>query len=194
MADVLPAALTQGFEVSAAHLMGVSALNAFVLRQALHRHHPLVAGSMGVLADTLFITLGTAGVGALLTGFPLLAQLADWGGAAFLFWHGGKAFRAAHRPQVIDARTPTGTLAVPVGSRLRRSVSPCSTPTPTWTASCCSAPCPRPSRRWAGPSLPSGLFLRLSPGTPCSSLGGPALLLCFVPPGHGGGWTYWWGR
>ncbi|EYB66336.1 MULTISPECIES: LysE/ArgO family amino acid transporter [Deinococcus] len=104
MAEVIPAALVQGFGVSAAHLIGVSALNAFVLRQALHRHHPLVAGTAGVLADALFITLGTTGIGALLTGLPALALLAAWGGAAFLFWHGWKAFCAARHPKVIDAR------------------------------------------------------------------------------------------
>ncbi|WP_216328939.1 LysE/ArgO family amino acid transporter [Deinococcus aestuarii] len=104
MAELLPAALVQGFGVSAAHLMGVSALNAFVLRQALHRHHPLVAGTAGALSDALFILLGATGIGALLTGLPALAPLAAWGGAAFLFWHGGKAFRAARHPRVIDAR------------------------------------------------------------------------------------------
>lgn len=106
MADLLPVALAQGFGVSAAHLIGVSALNAFVLRQALHRQYPLVAGSAGVLADTLFITLGTTGLGTLLTHLPLLAPLAAWGGAAFLFWHGGKAFRAARHPKVLGAGTP----------------------------------------------------------------------------------------
>ncbi|BDP44663.1 amino acid transporter (plasmid) [Deinococcus aetherius] len=84
----------------------MSALNAFILRQALHRHHPLIAGTAGVLADALFITLGTTGLGTLLTHLPLLTPLAAWGGAAFLFWHGWKAFHAAHHPKVIDADTP----------------------------------------------------------------------------------------
>ncbi|GBF04665.1 hypothetical protein DAERI_020262 [Deinococcus aerius] len=105
MAEVLPAALAQGFGVSAAHLVGVSALSAFVLRQALDRHHPIVAVSAGVLADTLFITLGTTGLGTLLTHLPLLAPLAAGGGAAFLVWHGWKAFRTARSPKVLDRRT-----------------------------------------------------------------------------------------
>ncbi|GBF04658.1 lysine exporter protein [Deinococcus aerius] len=113
MAEFFPAALVQGFGVSAAHLIGVSALNAFVLRQALHRHHPLVAGSAGVLADMLFITLGTTGLGALLARLPLLAPVAAWGGAAFLFWHGWKAFRAVRSPNVIDTRTPRRELGGP---------------------------------------------------------------------------------
>lgn len=105
MAELFPSALLQGFGVSAAHLMGVSALNAFVLRQALQRHHPLVAGMVGVLTDVLFIVLGTLGLDALLLGFPTLALLASWGGAAFLFWHGWKALRLARHPKVLDSRT-----------------------------------------------------------------------------------------
>ncbi|GGM58348.1 amino acid transporter [Deinococcus arenae] len=99
--------LTQGFGISAAHLIGVSALNAFVLRQAIHRHHPLAAGLTGIGADLLFILLGVTGVGALLDHAPWLAPLTAWGGAAFLFWHGLKAFRAARRPQTLPA--PGGT-------------------------------------------------------------------------------------
>ncbi|MFC3919417.1 hypothetical protein ACFOUS_22185 [Deinococcus metalli] len=63
MPDLQVAALTQGFGVSAAHVMGVSALNTFVLRQAIQRHHPVVAGATGILADATFILLGATGVG-----------------------------------------------------------------------------------------------------------------------------------
>ncbi|WP_146160733.1 LysE/ArgO family amino acid transporter [Deinococcus arcticus] len=105
--------LMQGFGVSAAHLMGVSALNVFVLQQALQRHHPLIAGSVGVLSDVLFIVLGTLGLGALLPVFPPLTLLATWGGAAFLFWHGWKALCQARHPKVLDASTsPQGARPV----------------------------------------------------------------------------------
>lgn len=101
MTDGILGALSQGFGSSAAHLISVSALNAFVLRQAISRQHPVAAGLAGVGADLLFILLGVTGVGALLAHAPWLAPLAAWGGAAFLFWHGVKAFRAARRPQTL---------------------------------------------------------------------------------------------
>ncbi|GHF58491.1 LysE/ArgO family amino acid transporter [Deinococcus metalli] len=113
MPDLQVAALTQGFGVSAAHVMGVSALNTFVLRQAIQRHHPVVAGATGILADATFILLGATGVGALLLRVPALASLAAWGGAAFLFWHGFKALRAAwrHDHPHLDSARPTARYA-----------------------------------------------------------------------------------
>lgn len=192
VADLLSVALAQGFGVSPAHMIGVSALNAFVLRQALHRHHPLVAGSVGVLADMLFITLGTTGLGTLLTHLPLLAPLAAQGGAAFLFWHGWKAFRAARHPKVIDTQTPRreggGPRQVAATALGLTLFNPHPYVDSVVLFGALSTPFPPLDRTFS----PWGPSPRPSPGTRCSRWVGPASHPWPGPPGPSGGWTCWW--
>lgn len=82
-----------GFALSAALIMAIGAQNLFVLRQGLRREHvgPIVlfCGS----ADALLIVAGVGGVGALLAAVPQLTTVLALAGAAFLAWHGVKAFR-----------------------------------------------------------------------------------------------------
>ena len=79
-------------------LVAIGPQNAFVLRQGLKRQRVLAVALVSSLCDTVLITAGVAGFGAIVSRFPLLTQAAAWGGAAFLLWYAVRAFRAAGQP------------------------------------------------------------------------------------------------
>ena len=54
-----------GFATSAALIIAIGAQNAFVLRQGIKREHVLAVVLVCALSDALLITLGVAGLGAL---------------------------------------------------------------------------------------------------------------------------------
>ena len=72
-----------GFATSAALIVAIGAQNAFVLRQGLKREHVGAVVAVCALSDALLITLGVAGLGALVQQHPGLLALARYGGAAF---------------------------------------------------------------------------------------------------------------
>jgi L-lysine exporter family protein LysE/ArgO len=88
-------AWVQGFFTSAALIIAIGAQNAFVLRQGLKREHVLEVVLVCALSDLLLITIGVAGLGALVQREPVLLAIARWGGAAFLALYGVLAARRA---------------------------------------------------------------------------------------------------
>jgi len=62
-----------------------------------------------VLCDWVLIALGAAGFGALVSAFPLISDIAAWGGAIFLGAYGAMAFRSALHPGAISAEAPSAT-------------------------------------------------------------------------------------
>lgn len=86
---------TQGFASSAVLIMAIGAQNAFVLRQGLARRHVLLVVVLCAVSDALLISLGIAGLGAVVQEHPALLDLARWGGAAFLLSYGLMALRRA---------------------------------------------------------------------------------------------------
>lgn len=96
-------AFTQGFLTSAALIVAIGAQNAFVLRQGLRREHvgPVVA--VCALSDMLLITLGVAGLGALVQRHAVLLAIARWSGAAFLAVYGAMAARRALSSHALSA-------------------------------------------------------------------------------------------
>lgn len=101
--------LLQGFGLGAGLIIAIGAQNAFVLRQGLTRSYVFVTALICTLCDATLIILGVAGVGTLIARNPGLTLVARWGGAAFLFWYGGRAFWSALRPGSLDAADDTQT-------------------------------------------------------------------------------------
>ncbi|MBX3607892.1 MAG: amino acid transporter [Piscinibacter sp.] len=97
-------AFGSGFATSAALIVAIGAQNAFVLRQGLARAHVLPVVLVCALSDALLISLGIAGLGALVQASPLLLDAARYGGAAFLLVYGALAARRALSDHALAAR------------------------------------------------------------------------------------------
>ncbi len=95
--------LMQGFGLGAGLIIAIGAQNAFVLRQGLTRSYVFITALICALCDAVLIALGVGGVGTLITRNPGLTTFARWGGAAFLFWYGARAFWSALKPSALDA-------------------------------------------------------------------------------------------
>ena len=94
----------KGFATSAALIVAIGAQNAFVLRQGIKREHVLAVVLVCALSDALLITLGVAGLGALIQGSPRLLAIARYGGALFLIVYGALAARRALHAESLVAR------------------------------------------------------------------------------------------
>jgi L-lysine exporter family protein LysE/ArgO len=88
MNAILPGLLT-GLSL----IIAIGAQNAFVLRQGLTRKYIIPVVLICSLSDALLISLGTAGLGALIQAIPLLLEILRWLGVAYLTWFGISAVR-----------------------------------------------------------------------------------------------------
>jgi L-lysine exporter family protein LysE/ArgO len=82
-------------------IVAIGAQNAFVLRQGLRREHVLLVVLVCALSDLLLITLGVAGLGALVQRDAALLAAVRWGGALFLAVYGLLAARRAVSPHAL---------------------------------------------------------------------------------------------
>ena len=96
-------AFFKGFATSAALIIAIGAQNAFVLRQGIKREHVLAVVLVCAVSDALLITLGVAGLGALVQRQPTLLAVARFGGAAFLILYGALAARRAFGSETLAA-------------------------------------------------------------------------------------------
>ncbi|WP_244884771.1 LysE/ArgO family amino acid transporter [Janibacter anophelis] len=87
-------------------IVAIGAQNAFVLRQGIRREHLGPVVLICIAADAMLIGLGTAGVGALVSGHPGLVRVVTWLGAAYLVGYGLVALRRAARPEGMVATAP----------------------------------------------------------------------------------------
>lgn len=87
-------AFLKGLGLGASLIMAIGSQNAHVLRMGLLRQHVGATVLVCIVCDMLLIAAGVAGMGVLIQHSPLLLELARWGGAAFLFWYGLRAWRA----------------------------------------------------------------------------------------------------
>ncbi|MGN7248984.1 LysE/ArgO family amino acid transporter [Janibacter anophelis] len=87
-------------------IVAIGAQNAFVLRQGIRREHLGPVVLICIAADAMLIGLGTAGVGALVSGHPGLVRVVTWLGAAYLVGYGLIALRRAARPEGMVATAP----------------------------------------------------------------------------------------
>jgi len=88
MNAILPGLLT-GLSL----IIAIGAQNAFVLRQGLTRKYIIPVVLICSFSDALLISLGTAGLGALIQAIPMLLEILRWLGVAYLTWFGISAVR-----------------------------------------------------------------------------------------------------
>jgi L-lysine exporter family protein LysE/ArgO len=96
-------ALVQGFGLSMGLIIAIGSQNAFVLRQGLKRERVFLVATVCFLCDAALIAAGAAGFGTLVASSPITLQVALWGGSAFLFLYGLRAFHSAWNPETLDA-------------------------------------------------------------------------------------------
>ncbi len=87
-------AVMAGFGTGAGLIVSIGSQNAFVLRQGLQRHHVGIVVWICFLADVILISAGVAGIGYIVTTWPVLLEIMRFGGALFL---GVNAFYSAQR-------------------------------------------------------------------------------------------------
>lgn len=90
-------AFWRGMALGASLIVAIGAQNAFVLRQGILRRHVGVVVAVCAICDIILIAAGVAGMGGLIAAYPRFLTAVTWGGAAFLFWYGLRAWRAALR-------------------------------------------------------------------------------------------------
>jgi L-lysine exporter family protein LysE/ArgO len=95
-------ALISGFFLGLALIVAIGAQNAFVLRQGLTGKFVFPVALVSALLDATLITLGVAGLGALLESVPFLLGLVRWLGAGYLVWFGITSLRRARSGQSMD--------------------------------------------------------------------------------------------
>lgn len=84
-----------GFMLGISLILAIGAQNAFVLKQGLKQQHVFVVCLICALSDALLISAGVAGFGAIVKQFPLIEQVARYGGAAFLLVYSMLSFKSA---------------------------------------------------------------------------------------------------
>ncbi len=93
----------QGFGMGGGLIVAIGAQNAFILSQAVRKNYILIIPLICIVCDAVLIAAGVSGVGTAVASNPGFAKLAAWGGAAFLFWYGARAFMSAMRGGRLDA-------------------------------------------------------------------------------------------
>ncbi|MFF6783557.1 LysE family transporter [Streptomyces sp. NPDC012510] len=102
-------ALAAGFGTGLSLIVAIGAQNAFVLRQGLHRDAVLQVVAICALSDAVLITLGVAGVGAVVVAWPGALTAVALVGGAFLLGYGALAARRVLRPGGDALRAEAGT-------------------------------------------------------------------------------------
>lgn len=115
------AAVIAGFGTGLSLIVAIGAQNAFVLRQGARGHAVLAVVGICSVSDAVLISLGVAGLGAVVTAFPSALLIVGLAGGGFLICYGILAARRVLRPGTGHALTTTGA---PTGS-VRRAVLTC---------------------------------------------------------------------
>ncbi|SCK18996.1 L-lysine exporter family protein LysE/ArgO [Streptomyces sp. AmelKG-D3] len=98
-----------GFGTGLSLIVAIGAQNALVLRQGVRREAVLAVVAICALSDAVLITLGVAGVGAVVVAWPSALTVVSLLGALFLIGYGLLAARRAFRPSVLLPRdAPSG--------------------------------------------------------------------------------------
>ena len=95
--------LLKGFATGAGLIIAIGAQNAFVLSQGLLLRFRFSIALCCSLIDAVLIAAGVGGMGVLISGNPLFAKLAAWGGIIFLGAYGLRSFWSAIRPGTLDS-------------------------------------------------------------------------------------------
>ncbi|MEU6442939.1 LysE/ArgO family amino acid transporter [Streptomyces sp. NPDC047046] len=104
---ILSAALA-GFGTGMSLIVAIGAQNAFVLRQGARRQAVLAVVGICAASDAVLIALGVAGLGAVVTAWPVALTAIGLAGGGFLLCYGVLAGRRALRPVGAQALTARG--------------------------------------------------------------------------------------
>ncbi|MDT0416060.1 LysE/ArgO family amino acid transporter [Streptomyces sp. DSM 41982] len=110
-----------GFGTGTSLIVAIGAQNAFVLRQGARRQAVLAVVGICAASDAVLIALGVAGLGAVVTAWPVALTAVGLAGGGFLLCYGALAARRALRPAGEQALTARGAA---VGS-VRTAVLTC---------------------------------------------------------------------
>ncbi|SCD84508.1 L-lysine exporter family protein LysE/ArgO [Streptomyces sp. TverLS-915] len=110
-----------GFGTGMSLIVAIGAQNAFVLRQGARRQAVLAVVGICAASDAVLIALGVAGLGAVVTAWPVALTAVGLAGGGFLLCYGALAARRALRPAGKQALTARGAA---VGS-VRTAVLTC---------------------------------------------------------------------
>ena len=105
----------EGFGIGLSMIVPIGVQNAFVLSNGVRGQHRFPVALVCGLSDAVLITLGVAGVGALIASSEILVGVARWGGAAFLIWYAYGALKRAWQGESM-------TLAADDGRALRAAL------------------------------------------------------------------------
>ncbi|MEO0024350.1 MAG: hypothetical protein RL196_791 [Actinomycetota bacterium] len=92
-------ALLSGLLTGFSLIIAIGAQNAFLIRQGLTRKYSWTVIVIASLGDALLISLGTLGLGALVTHIPWFLEVVRWVGVSYLVWFAFTAFRKAFSPE-----------------------------------------------------------------------------------------------
>lgn len=101
----------QGFLLELGLVMTVGLQSAFILKQGIRREYVITAVLTCFAGETLLVTIGIAGMGALVKSIPNLERIITGIGVIFLVFYAGKSFYSAVKKNdyiVID-ETSEGT-------------------------------------------------------------------------------------
>ncbi len=88
-------ALIEGSSTSAGLLIAIGAQNAYVLKQGILKNYVFTTALFCSVVDAILISIGVGGVGDLISMNRVALYIAAWGGAAYLFWYGFRAFKSS---------------------------------------------------------------------------------------------------
>jgi len=95
------AAFYAGFLLSIGLIVAIGPQNAFVIRKGLKKRHVFLSTTICFLSDALLISLGAAGVGALIQAGGVISLIITGMGVLFLIWYGAKSFKDALHPKTL---------------------------------------------------------------------------------------------
>ena len=105
-------AWSKGLFTSAGLIIAIGAQNAFLLTQSIRRQFHWPVALLCIFFDVVLISVGVAGLGAILTESDLLMEIARWSGILFLLWY---SFGAGKRA-LSKNRMETGAVATSLKS------------------------------------------------------------------------------
>ena len=88
-------AFLPGFFTGLSLIAAIGAQNAYIIRKGLTRQYTLMIVLFAAAADAILISLGVAGMGALVTQLPWLLEGLRWFGVAFIGWFAIKSLISA---------------------------------------------------------------------------------------------------
>lgn len=97
-------------------IVAIGAQNAYVLRQGIRREHIGIVVAVCAVSDALLITVGAAGVGAVIARHTTVLAVVTVLGAAVLLTYAAQAVRRAIRPTALGVAKNQGTERTRVGS------------------------------------------------------------------------------